>query len=210
MPRLLRSVTIPFKNLIQHLSFYSFTPADPSLSSSVPPRTLSSSLIPSRTHSLARIIPSSLVLSSTHSSVKTPDTYPDPNHQSCHINDITALDPDPDPDLWLIFDYSLIPDSLIHHYYSDTYWCSLSLLTDPLYITKTHDSYAISNTASLVYKQAIGYLVSLSLIWLLPVPIAVVFTIWRIFLNLLICYILSRLLRIRSICSSLSPLRFER
>jgi hypothetical protein len=35
----------------------------------------------------------------------------------------------------------------------------------------------ITTTVPLVYKQAIGYLVSPSLIWLLPVPIAVVFTI---------------------------------
>jgi hypothetical protein len=84
---LLRSITIPFKNLIKHLSFYPLSPADP----------LPSSLVPSRTCSSARIIPSSLVLSSTCSSVKTPDTCLDPNHHLCHNNNTTTLDLDPDP-----------------------------------------------------------------------------------------------------------------
>jgi hypothetical protein len=88
----LRSVTIPFKNLIQHLSFNPLTPTELS-------RTLTSSLIPPRTHSSVKGNPSLLVHSSTRSPVKTPDTYPDPCHQSCHTNDITVLDPDPDPDL---------------------------------------------------------------------------------------------------------------
>jgi hypothetical protein len=95
----LRSVTIPYKNLIKYLSFNPFTPAKSPSSPSTSPRTQSSSLVPLRTRSSARTPPSALVLSSTHASVKTPDTYPDPSHPSCHTNDITALDPDPDPDL---------------------------------------------------------------------------------------------------------------
>jgi hypothetical protein len=62
---------IPFKNLIRHLFFHPPSPADPT--------------------------PSSLVLSSTCSLAKTPDTCPDPNHQPCHNNDITTLDLDSDP-----------------------------------------------------------------------------------------------------------------
>jgi hypothetical protein len=116
----LRSVTVPFKNLIQYLSFHPFAPAGPPSYPSFPPRI----------HSSVRINPSSLVPSSTRSSVKTPDTYPDPNHLSCHTNDITVLDPDPDPDLWLILDYSLVFDLLTHAHYSYAYWCSLSMLTD--------------------------------------------------------------------------------
>jgi hypothetical protein len=83
----LQPVTIPFKNLIKHLSFYPLSPADP----------LPSSLVPSRTCSSARIIPSSLVLSGTRSSVKTPDTCLDPNHHLCHNNNTTTLDLDLDP-----------------------------------------------------------------------------------------------------------------
>jgi hypothetical protein len=85
----LQSVTIPFKNLIQYLSFKPFTPIKPPSYQS----------ISSRTHSSVKTNPSSLVHSSTRSSVRTPDTHPDPNHLSCHTNDITTLDPDPDPDL---------------------------------------------------------------------------------------------------------------
>jgi hypothetical protein len=95
----LRSVTIPFKNLIQYLSSKPFAPAEPPSRHYIPSRVLSSSSVPSRTHSSDQTNPSSLVLSSTRSSVKTPDTYPDPNHLLCHTNDITLLDPDPDPDL---------------------------------------------------------------------------------------------------------------
>jgi hypothetical protein len=170
---LLQSVTIPFKNLIQYLSFYSFTPAESSSCPSFHPEFLlhhsfHPELTPQSKQPLHRSPYQVLALRS-----KTPDTYPDPNHQLRHNNDITALDPDPDSDLWLISDYLLVPDLLIHLYYSYAYWCSLSSLTDPLYIIKTHDSYTISSTASPVYKQAIGYLVSPSLIWLLPIPIAV-------------------------------------
>jgi hypothetical protein len=96
---MLRSVTIPYKNLIQYLSLRPLTPAKPPSSHSIPSKILSSSLVPSGTHSSARIPPSLLVPSSTRSSLKTPDTYPDPNHPLCHTNDITHLDPDPDPDL---------------------------------------------------------------------------------------------------------------
>jgi hypothetical protein len=98
-PCVLRSVTIPYKNLIQYLSFRPLTPAKPPSSHSILSKVLSSSLVPSGTHSSARIPPSSLVPSSTRSSVKTPDTHPDPSHLLCHTNDITLLDPDPDPDL---------------------------------------------------------------------------------------------------------------
>src|ERR1700730_10905024 len=110
-PWLLRSVTIPFKNLIQYLSFSSYAPTEPPSCRSVPPRTLSSSLVPPGTHSSDQINPSSLVPSSTHSSVKTPETHPDPNHPLCHTNDITLLDPDADPDLLLILAYSLVLSS---------------------------------------------------------------------------------------------------
>jgi hypothetical protein len=57
------------------------------------------SLVPSGTQSSAKIIPLSLVPSSTRSPIKTPDTHPDPNHPLRHTNDITLLNPDPDPDL---------------------------------------------------------------------------------------------------------------
>jgi hypothetical protein len=95
----LRSVTIPFKNLIQYLSLNPPTLAEPPSYQSDSSRILTSSLIPSRTHSSVKINPSSLVPSSTRSSARTPDTYQDPNHPLCHTNDITLLDPDPDPDL---------------------------------------------------------------------------------------------------------------
>jgi hypothetical protein len=127
---MLRSVTIPFKNLIQYLSLNPLTPTEPPSYQSDSSRILTSSPIPSRTHSSVNTNPSSLVPSSTRSSVKTPDTYQDPYHPLCHTNDITALDPDFDPDLWLILAYSLISDSLTHPYYSYAYWCSFSMLTD--------------------------------------------------------------------------------
>jgi hypothetical protein len=95
----LRSVTIPFKNLIQYLSLHPFALAEPPSCPSIRSKTLPSSLVPSGTHSSTRITPSSLVPSSTRSSIKTPDTLPDPDHLLCHTNDITLLDPDPDPDL---------------------------------------------------------------------------------------------------------------
>jgi hypothetical protein len=71
---LLRSVTIPIKNLIQYLSFNPLTPIEPPSCLSEPSRTLTSSFIPPNTHSSVKGNPSSLVLSSTRSSVKTPTT----------------------------------------------------------------------------------------------------------------------------------------
>jgi hypothetical protein len=69
---MLRSITIPFKNLIKHLPFYPLSPMDP--------------------------VPSSLILSSTRSSNKRPQTpIQTPITNYVISNDITTLDPDPDP-----------------------------------------------------------------------------------------------------------------
>jgi hypothetical protein len=89
---MLWSVTIPFKNLIKYLFLLPLLPTDPVLSS--------------------------LVLSSTCSSVKIPDTCPDPNHQLCHNNDIMALDSDPNP--WLTsIPWLLTHPDLLTYYYQD-------------------------------------------------------------------------------------------
>jgi hypothetical protein len=95
---LLRSVTIPFKNLIQYLSFRSITSAEPPSCPSSPSRIISSSfppeLIPQSKEILHRSsIPVLALQSRPQTLIQTPTT------KSCHTNDITVLDPDPDPDL---------------------------------------------------------------------------------------------------------------